>query len=116
MVPIWIDGELIVSSDLQRVKRLIADSYVEAYGVEYAGNYKNLDPSNKVLIINKLHKSSLNRQGKIKLFDLLCLLPSDENTVLPTEVNIGRGNILESFMVTLVIIVLHKGLYGLSEF
>lgn len=94
MVPIWIDGELIVSSDLQRVKRLIADSYVEAYGVEYAGTYKNLDPSNKVLIINKLHKSSLNRQGKIKLFDYIN--NEFDNILISSEDIMGLQEIIET--------------------
>ncbi len=66
-VPVLVSGEDLKNPEAKALDRLI-DRYIEAqYGPGMSERYRQLNPDERVLVVDDLHKSKLNRHGIARL-------------------------------------------------
>lgn len=70
LVPILISGDLLKNHDETSFLRLIDKSVASQYGQEMVEHYQQLDKSYKVLLVDDIHQSNLNRRGLNKIIHI----------------------------------------------
>lgn len=71
VVPLWVDGMNIRTGDPQRLKTFFNSAFNSIYDKEYLEDFWQLEPTKRLLIIDDLQDSNLNRKTKLKLFDFI---------------------------------------------
>ena len=91
-----IQGEALTSSDQTRITNIIRQAFKEEYSEDLVERFSQLDPVQKVAIIDNYHRIPLNHKGKEKVlatlqheFDVIILTGSDsvclEELISPSE-------------------------------
>lgn len=83
LVPIWLKGASIRSQNPKDFTPIFRESYIEQYGDQYFDEFWQLDPSQRVLLLDDLHETILNKAGILSLFNFIGL--NFGNVVIATE-------------------------------
>ena len=88
-VPVLVRGDQIKESDAERVFKIVEKQFVEQYGGRFSEDYRQLEKTKRVLIVDDYHNlgvSRARRDGFLasaeSLFDVVLLIGSD---LLPLE-------------------------------
>lgn len=70
-VPVYINGELLISPNSNRISKFIDKIFSDQYSVDMLEKYKQLSKNERVLLIDDFDESKLNYRGKDQFLDFV---------------------------------------------